>query len=547
MAIYHFSVQIISRGKGQSAVASAAYRSGDRLVDERTGEKKYYSREVKPETMILAPSDSPEWVYDREQLWNEVEDIEKRKDAQLAREINVALPRELSYDQQSKLIRNFVQSEFVDKGMVVDLAIHRDDKENPHAHVMLTTRNISVSGFGPKNRDWNDRALLNQWREKWAEYANQSLEQAGVQEEISHLSHEARGLETMPTIHLGHVSHAMEKRGVDSNRGDINRDRQEYNALVIDLAKVREEKRLLKEKQKVKQFNTPVELTYLQKATNLLKEKPTLKNLLNRREQLQKWTDRIKNGDQYLSWKDEKIGEAADHFRLIHSFEKQIQDAEQQIESINWFNPLKLKENRLIKGNAEEKIDKAKESIISLDKQMDYHRNKLKFQTEKEFNLIQEQHKIERPVLIKKSENSRNHIRYELETIKNAEIALRNAFIGQVASLYPEPPELSYMDFKTAMNLMEINNLQNKVVPIETIKTIAEDYKKEVPTLKDIDKQIPVFKNDLLSDEDILNLFNAAMNGIQQAGREMDREQTTKKQQQHKKKKRARSQYQMER
>lgn len=109
MAIYHFSAQVISRGKGQSAVAAASYRSGERLTDERTGEIKYYVREVQPDTMILAPSNSPEWVQDRNRLWNEVQQPETRVNSRLAREINIALPRELNHDQQKELIHDYVQ------------------------------------------------------------------------------------------------------------------------------------------------------------------------------------------------------------------------------------------------------------------------------------------------------------------------------------------------------------------------------------------------------------------------------------------------------
>ncbi|MCU7713109.1 MobA/MobL family protein, partial [Priestia megaterium] len=155
MAIYHLSMQIISRSKGQSAVAAAAYRSGEKLHDERTDEQKFYARDVQPETMILTPSHSPEWMKDRNCLWNEVEKVEKRKDSQLARELNVALPIELNHDQQKELIQSFVQNEFVEKGMVADIAIHRDDANNPHAHIMLTMRNVDQDGFGKKNRDWN--------------------------------------------------------------------------------------------------------------------------------------------------------------------------------------------------------------------------------------------------------------------------------------------------------------------------------------------------------------------------------------------------------
>ena len=115
MAIYHFSAQMISRSKGQSAVAAAAYRSGERLKDERTNERKFYKREVKPETMILAPSQAPEWVQDRNRLWNEVEASETRKNSQVAREINIALPRELSKPEQVELIRGYVQKNLSSK------------------------------------------------------------------------------------------------------------------------------------------------------------------------------------------------------------------------------------------------------------------------------------------------------------------------------------------------------------------------------------------------------------------------------------------------
>jgi ATP-dependent exoDNAse (exonuclease V) alpha subunit len=261
MAIYHFSAQVISRGRGQSAVASASYRSGDRLMDERTGEEKFYRRDVAPDTMILTPSNAPEWTKDRGKLWNAVEQIEKRKDAQLAREINIALPVELSKNQQKELIQNYVQEQFVNRGMVADIAIHRDESANPHAHVMLTIRPLNENGeWGNKKRkeyelepngnkvlddkgkpkykthsltDWDKKETLEQWREQWANHANKALEREGIQERISHLSHEARGLEQLPTVHLGHVANEMEKRGVPTDRGNINRDRQEYNALVV--------------------------------------------------------------------------------------------------------------------------------------------------------------------------------------------------------------------------------------------------------------------------------------------------------------------------
>ncbi|VXC67643.1 Molybdopterin-guanine dinucleotide biosynthesis protein MobA (fragment) [Bacillus sp. 349Y] len=449
MAIYHFSAQ----GKGQSAVASASYRSGERLTDERTGDIKYYVREVQPDTMILAPSNSPEWVQDRNRLWNEVEQSETRINSRLAREINIALPRELSNDQQKELIRNYVQKEFVDKGMIADIAIHRDDKENPHAHVMLTTREISADGFGPKNRDWNKKELLEQWREEWANHANKALEKEGIQERISHLSHEARGLEQLPTVHLGHVAHEMEKRGVRTEKGDLNRDRQEYNALVVDLQKYREEKQALEQekarqqeqKQKAEKFSTAAEHVDLQNASKVLKAEPSLQNIKNRYDQLDKWDERLNKNDNYIRWKDETIRGASDHFRWIHSFEKQIQEAEKRIENISWLNPLKLKENRVTKERAEQEISKAKSEIKFHDDKLNYHRQKLGFSNEKEFNQVKTQHEAERPGLLEKNRNTRQYIRSERDVLQKAEIAHKNAFIRQVASLYPERPEMRHM------------------------------------------------------------------------------------------------------
>lgn len=492
MAIYHFSAQVMSRSKGQSAVASAAYRSGERLEDERTGEKKFYKREVQPETMILAPSHSPEWVYDRNRLWNEVEQSEKRKNSQLAREINVALPRELSNHQQTELIKSYVQTEFVDKGMVADIAIHRDDQENPHAHVMLTTREISEEGFTVKNRDWNDRELLNQWREQWADHANKALEREGIEDRISHLSHEARGIEQLPTVHLGHVAHEMENKGIETDRGNINRERQEYNRLVVDLQKYREEKQAIEqelarkqEQKKSAEKFTPAERVYLQEAKKILKAEPTIQKIAERHEQLGKWENRVTNNDQYLRWKDDKIREASEHHRWIQFSKNQIQQAQQRIDDINWLNPLKVKENRMTKERALQDIENAKDKITFHDEKLSYHREKLKFNTEQEFRQVERQHKTDYPGLLEKNRNQRSQIRHEQDTLKKAVIAHKNDFVRQVASLYPERPEMAYMSLETAKKLAEINKLNgNQVVPLETIEKTLNNGKGEIQRLQ---------------------------------------------------------------
>jgi hypothetical protein len=229
LAIYHFNAQIISRSDGRSSVAAAAYRAGEELTDERTGIiHDYTKRSMEIECEILAPSNSPDWIHEREKLWNEVENVEVRKDAQLAREINIALPVELSKEQNRELIKDYVKENFVDSGMVADLSIHWD-KENPHAHVMLTTREVSEDGFGKKNREWNNKDLLESWREGWARSANQALAQANVQESISHKTLKEQGIDREPQIHLGSAVIAMEIRGMETERGDIYRQIEEAN------------------------------------------------------------------------------------------------------------------------------------------------------------------------------------------------------------------------------------------------------------------------------------------------------------------------------
>ncbi|WP_088835404.1 MobQ family relaxase [Paenibacillus tyrfis] len=236
MAIYHFSAQVASRSAGRSAVAMAAYRSGERLTDERTGELKYYKREVRPETVILAPAQSPEWVHDRNRLWNEVEKAEKRKDAQLCREINIALPKEFPPRRQLEELKDFCRREFVERGMIADIAVHRDDPNNPHAHIMLTTREIRTEGFGQKVRAWNDRELLGQWRAAWAEQVNRVFERNNRPERIDHRSFEQQGItDRLPTIHEGPTVREMEERGIITDRGTINRSIRAHNSMVSDL------------------------------------------------------------------------------------------------------------------------------------------------------------------------------------------------------------------------------------------------------------------------------------------------------------------------
>ena len=268
MAIYNLSAKVISRADGRSSVAAAAYRSAQKLRDDRQGLEHDYTRKggvVHVE--IMAPADAPDWMRDRNQLWNAVETVEKRRDAQLAREIEVALPRELDWDEQLDLVTGFVQREFVDRGMIADFAIHeakaRDGNEQTHAHIMLTMRELTGDGFGKKDRNWNAPDLLLKWREAWSAEVNTALERAGRSERIDHRSlnelraeaeykaeqarsdrrddlateHEKRVIELTrePEPKVGPIANAMEKRGIQTERGDLLREAQTRNEKRKDL------------------------------------------------------------------------------------------------------------------------------------------------------------------------------------------------------------------------------------------------------------------------------------------------------------------------
>jgi len=228
MAIYHFSVQVIGRAAGRSAVAAAAYRSASRLRDDRLGRDQDFSakRDV-VHSEVMLPENAPEQWNDRERLWNDVEAFEKRKDAQLCREIEFAIPREMTRAQGIELARDFVQSEFVDAGMIADLNVHwdmgADGMPKPHAHVMLTMREVSEDGFGPKARDWNRTELVERWRERWADHVNERLAELDIDARIDHRSLEAQGIGLEPQTKIGAPAQRIEAAGLEADRAEDHR------------------------------------------------------------------------------------------------------------------------------------------------------------------------------------------------------------------------------------------------------------------------------------------------------------------------------------
>ena len=233
MAIYHLHVKVIGRKSGQSAVASAAYRSASRLRDERQGrDQDFTAKRGVVHSEVLLPENASEAWSDRERLWNDVEAFEVRKDAQLAREVEFALPREMTERQGIELARDFAQSEFVDQGMIADLNVHWDIGEDgmpkPHAHVMLTMRQINIdadeTSFGPKVRDWNRTEMVERWRERWAELANERLAELDIDARIDHRSLEAQGIALEPQSQIGAPAQRIEGEGVEADRAELHRE-----------------------------------------------------------------------------------------------------------------------------------------------------------------------------------------------------------------------------------------------------------------------------------------------------------------------------------
>jgi len=517
MAIYHLSMQIISRSKGQSAVAAAAYRSGEKLHDERTDEQKFYARNVQPENMILTPSNAPEWMKDRNRLWNEVEKVEKRKDSQLARELNIALPIELNHDQQKELIQSFVQNEFVQKGMIADIAIHRDDANNPHAHIMLTMRNLDQDGFGKKNRDWNadfanakenNRGYVKNSesclsiREQWANYANQALEQVQINERITHLSHENRGLETLPMVHLGHVAHDMEKKGKKTERGQINRDRQDYNKAVIDLQAYRHQKeehlKKMKEKEKQFSFSTDIEKTYIQKSASLVGQKViTLEDIAARHEELRKMSDRHDPIERHFHAQEQQFLNVSNYYDRVNDLKREIQQNEEKVEELKKsLNPFKLKENNMMKRRHLDKISDLESNKESYENSIQQHQESLRFSTKEEFYQRYQE-------FSQKKENRLNQITYEKKQIQvetrvllQAEEAIKQAKIREVSSYYPELKTAGkYLTYSNALKLEQYHDTaQQNQFRLSNIKQSLDASQKKLGEFKRHQKMVLIEK-----------------------------------------------------
>ena len=266
MAIYHLCIKIISRGKGKSAVAASAYRSGEKIKNEYDGIVHDFTRKGGiAHTEILLPQNAPQEFSDRGTLWNSVEKIEKSKNSQLAREIEVALPKELDREKQINLVREYVKENFVEVGMCADIALHDKNDGNPHCHILLTMRPLNEdTTWGAKSKkeyildengekvklkngnyktrkintvDWNEQDKAEHWRKAWADITNKYLEENSIHDKVDHRSYQRQGIEQIPTIHLGVSATQMEKKGIATDRGNINREIKHQNAILREISR----------------------------------------------------------------------------------------------------------------------------------------------------------------------------------------------------------------------------------------------------------------------------------------------------------------------
>lgn len=327
MASYHCSIKPVSRGSGRSGTAAAAYRAGECIADERTGEVHDYTRKQGVEYTALVLPDGVD--IDRGQLWNAAEAAEKRKDARIAREFEIALPAELTPEQRRDLAVDFAKS-LVDRyGVAADVAVHdpnrKGDQRNHHAHILITTRQISAQGLGDKtDLEREDKALRSQGkpsgrdqvkalRVEWATRCNAALERAGHNARIDHRTLDEQGIDREPSTHLGPVATAMERRGMRTVRGDMNRELTQVNELIKSLEIARRELEVVSVEESPAPVSEPVRGTGTQPEGNETPQAPMLPPIeANKMREytestVQSIVDFIKNSESY-----EKVREILD-------------------------------------------------------------------------------------------------------------------------------------------------------------------------------------------------------------------------------------------
>ena len=484
MAIYHLSIKIISRGKGKSAVAASAYRSGEKIKNEYDGIVHDFTRKGGiAHTEILLPQNAPQEFSDRETLWNSVEKVEKNKNSQLAREIEVALPKELDREKQINLVREYVKENFVKVGMCADIALHDKNDGNPHCHILLTMRPLNEDKtWGAKSKkeyildengekvklkngnyktrkinttDWNEQDKAEEWRKAWADITNKYLEENSIHDKVDHRSYQRQGIEQIPTIHLGVSATQMEKKGIATDRGNINREIKHQNAILREIS--RRIKALLNwirgigKEEKAENENTK---STLQPKENLLS---IFENLIR------------KNADKNNADLEKYI----ESYQLLK--EKNITSINQLKESITNLRDKNYKTTRVLK-DTEKKIDKKTQLIDQSEKYLKYK------DTYKAYT---------------KTKRSRQEDFYNEH---NAELILFESAKKYLKEHLGESKTLAISKWKSELATMkkEKNSLYNQILEIREEVEQAEKVKTCIEQLQEHSKQLTQVKRNEL-------------------------------------------------
>ena len=456
-----------------SAVGASAYRSGEILKNEYDGVTHDFTRKRGiAHTEILLPPHAPPDFADRSTLWNSVEKIEKAKNSQLAREIEVALPVELDREKQIQLVREYVQDNFVSAGMCADIAFHDKKNGNPHAHIMLTMRPLEQSGeWGAKSKkeyildkngqriklkngsfktrkvdltDWNDKDKAEVWRQAWADVTNRYLAEQNIPQRIDHRSYERQGIEQIPTVHMGVAATQMERKGIVTEKGEKNRLIREQNRLlkevrrrIAELGKWVKEKSAQKDNQSINPFHSvPI-------------QSPTLLELLNTAMQ-----QAGQPNSRYGKIKDLKsFAKAVSFLQSNHiSTLSELQETLSGMKKRYWNTNSEIKQTEKLLHERKELIDQAEKYLLYRD----YHKT----------------YKQTKP---KKQEEYAERYRTELALYDRAERYLKE-HLGSDTKLRPKAWKAEVADLTAQKDRLyrEMRKLKEETAEAETVKRCIE-------------------------------------------------------------------------
>ncbi|KYG33496.1 MobQ family relaxase [Priestia endophytica] len=500
----HFSVNIISRKQGRSTVACAAYRSDESLYDERNErEFRFKKHEVKPESFILAPSHAPEWVNDRQRLWNEVEKVEKVWTAQLSREVVVAIPNELNEQQQRDLIESFVKNEFVEKGMVADVCIHRDHTANPHAHIMLTMRPFNEDGsWGSKRpftgeRDekgrkvfgtnpWDNRENVQLWRDRYQDLVNQEYQRLNIERRIDLRSYEKQGREEIPTVHLGHSVSAMEKKakeeaqqkGVEyrpvTEKAQINQSIQQANEKIKEYNKdfTELDRKIVDFEEKKREIESDLKRSleksgYWNQMTD--KEKISVMYVRNRMKEDVTLTVALKCQSQFENW-----GKSLD--KKEEGLRKEIEDIKASKKLYESY--IKAPENTLEKDGAQRKLGRLGFSVSNYKEEL-------------------QKRSVECKKAIESYRSEKEKFVENKERVNDTVQLLKEVTIDQSRILYKNDAKLQELHPQEMDRLLQEFRERGRIIPLDQAKEFVHSYERQTENKQlSVVEQYDKFKKD---------------------------------------------------